>query len=295
MFRYAQLVTAEVVFSDEVAKCRREFRTLRSDAEDESKTIAIFKDGSSVTGHLMIAADGANSLVRESVFAGGQGEAHQVAYGGVNMHVCYKDAETSKYLRSFLNPILAIGVHSRGYWLWMSVQDVPDPERPEDWTFQLQWTWKLSPETEYLSDQDLGKLKAEADTFAEPWKTAWTKIPEGTRVPANRISVWHPMPITDPEFVGKVGLVGDAAHAMSFHRGQGMNHGIADVLKLTQVLTDVKRCDKLLGEAVREYEVEMVQRASEEVNVSKMNTEMVHDWERLRESPFMQRGGDKNK
>lgn len=288
-------MNADIAPSDEITKYGREFRTLRADAENDSKVIAIFKDGTSATGNLIIAADGANSLVRESVFAGGQGEAHQVAYGGVNMHVCYKDAETSKYLRSFLNPILAIGIHPRGYWLWMSVQDVPDPGRPEDWTFQLQWTWKLSPETEYLSDQDLGKLKNEAgEVFGEPLKTAWTKIPEGTRVPANKISVWHPMPITDPEFSGKVGLVGDAAHAMSFHRGQGMNHGIADVLKLAQVLTDVKRGEKVLVDAVKEYEVEMVQRAGEEVNVSKMNTEMVHDWERLKESPFMQRGGDRN-
>lgn len=212
------------------------------------------------------------------------------------MHVQYQDAEIAHLLRKSLSPIQCIGVHPKGYWLWMSVQDVPNPEKPEDWTFQLQWTWKLGPETESLTALDLGNLKAEAEkSFAEPFKTAWTRIPDGTRVPANRISVWPPQSISEETFRGKVALLGDAAHAMSFHRGQGVNHGIADALKMVEVLERVDKREMSLKDALREYEDEMIKRAGEEVSISMMNTEMMHDWEKLMQSPFMQRGGDKNK
>ena len=60
------------------------------------------------------------------------------------------------------------------------------------------------------------------------------------------------------------------------------------------MLTSVSDQDGLRA-AVNDYEAEMIARAGEEVRVSKLNTEMMHDWARLKESPFMQRGGDKNK
>lgn len=212
------------------------------------------------------------------------------------MHVCYQDADTARKLSAALTPIQAIAVHPKGYWLWLSLQDVPDPDKPEDWEFQLQWTWKTGEDTATLATLDLETLKKEAEAeFGEPYRTAWLNIPGGTRVPANKISVWHPQAIPEGPFKGNVVLVGDTAHAMSFHRGQGLNHGIADACKIVEVLEAVSGGKKALADAVQEYEDEMVKRAGEEVAVSMMNTEMMHDWPRLMESPFMQRGGDKNK
>lgn len=212
------------------------------------------------------------------------------------MHLCYHSTAIATFIREAFTPIQAIGIHPQGYWLWLSIQNVLDPEKPEDWEFQLQWTWKTSASTAALAELDLEKLQAEAgEAFGEPFKTAWTRIPAGTRVPGNKISVWTPLPVPDEAMGGRVALLGDAAHAMSFHRGQGMNHGIADAVKLTEVLGSVK--EGLMGqtEAVLEYEAEMIKRAGEEVKVSLMNTEMVHDWDRVKDSPFMQRGGDKNR
>lgn len=191
---------------------------------------------------------------------------------------------------------MAIAAHPRGYWLWVSVQDVPDPEKPEDWSFQLQWTWKLGPGTEALAQIDLAKLKQEAqECFAEPFRTAWLSIPDGTAVPGNKISVWQPSPVPENARDGQVALVGDAAHAMSFHRGQGLNHGINDAVSLVELLGEAGKGMRSQEEAVLAYEAEMIERAGDEVKISKMNTEMMHDWDRLVQSPFMQRGGDKNR
>ncbi|KAK4495344.1 hypothetical protein PRZ48_013675 [Zasmidium cellare] len=277
--------------SGELLKYGKEFRTFRT-LEGDPTVTAHFLYNTTYTGTLIVAADGANSDVRQAVFPSGQGASQQVSYGGVKMHVKYNNAEIALFLRKFLSPIQAIGVHPKGYWLWLSVQDVPEPDKPEDWTFQLQWTWKIGVETTELN---LEKLKAEAESsFAEPFKTAWTKIPSDTRVPANRITTWPPRAIPADIFQGKVALLGDAAHPMTFHRGQGMNHGIADAVKLVQVLEKVNASETTLAEAMEEYENEMIRRAGEEVKISKMNTEMMHDWEKFLGSPFMQMGGNKN-
>ena len=159
--------------------------------------------------------------------------------------------------------------------------------------FQLQWTWKLDSHTSGLGAMKLEALQEEAaEAFAGEFRTAWLSIPEGTAVPANRISVWEPKAVGEAEYVGRVVLVGDAAHAMSFHRGQGLNHGINDAVTLCRELADAAVGAKTVRDAVLSYEQEMVGRAGEEVRISKANTEMMHDWERLKDSPFMQRGGD---
>lgn len=255
-----------------------------------------FSDGTTARGLILVAADGASSKARSLVFPGPAGLAHQVPYGGVNMHVRYGNADIARHLRKFASPIQCIGVHPRGYWLWLSIQDVADLENPEDWIFQLQWTWKLESSASTLGDMKLESLQKEAsEAFGEPFRTAWLRIPEDTTVPANRISVWDPMPVTDATYSGRVALVGDAGHAMSFHRGQGMNHGINDAVTLCNELAEAAAGRKDMHDAVKSYETEMIARAGEEVRISRINTEMMHDWQRLKESPFMQRGGDKNK
>ncbi|WPA97590.1 uncharacterized protein RHO25_002200 [Cercospora beticola] len=107
------------------------------------------------------------------------------------------------------------------------------------------------------------------------------------------ISIWEPFPIPNEAWNGRIALVGDAGHAMSFHRGQGLNHGIADALKLVEALVEVELGVMTHKEAVLEYEKVMIYRAGQEVKISKLNTEMMQDWEKFMASPFMERGGDK--
>ena len=74
-------------------------------------------------------------------------------------------------------------------------------------------------------------------------------------------------------------------------RGQGLNHGIADAANLTQLLRSVKEGSKNHEAAVSEYMNELVPRAGEEVKMSVVNTDMLHDWEKLLDSPFLKAGG----
>ncbi|GIZ38812.1 hypothetical protein CKM354_000221300 [Cercospora kikuchii] len=265
--------------------------------QDNGHIQATFSNGQKAIGTLIIGADGANSTLRTLAFSSSPtASAIRLPYGGINTTIQYPTSSIAKHIRSHLSPLMAIGVHPRGYWLWLSIQSVPDPKDPSTWTFQLQWTWPLSNPTLAMNEPNLKTLKAEAAaiTFAEPFKTAWTAIPDDSPIPINRISAWEPIPIPNEAWNGKIALVGDAAHAMSFHRGQGLNHGIADALKLVEALVEVELGVMTHKEAVLEYEKVMIYRAGQEVKISKLNTEMMHDWAKFMASPFMERGGDKN-
>jgi hypothetical protein len=65
-----------------------------------------------------------------------------------------------------------------------------------------------------------------------------------------------------------------------------LNHSITDVGKLVGFLA--LEADQKL--AIDKYEDEMKARAGEEVQISVMNTAMLHDWEKVMKSPLMKAG-----
>jgi 2-polyprenyl-6-methoxyphenol hydroxylase-like FAD-dependent oxidoreductase len=254
-------------------------------SNDGSSVTAHFANGTSATGTMIIGTEGAQSKVRMSVFGEEQGKTHRVPISAVNLHVCYNDAEKAKFVRQH-HPIMTMGIHPDGYWLWVSIQDVPDPEDPATWVFQLQSTWNTVEGEEVA---DLAALKKRAETYGEPFRSANLWIPEGTPIFENKLSYWIPEPWDTHN--NRVVLAGDAGHPMTFQRGQGLNHGIADARSIVLKLKAVKAGETTLHEAVDEYVKEMVERAGDEVKTSKENTMMLHDWNRMQDSPIMQRGG----
>lgn len=253
-------------------------------SDDGREVAAHFADGTSATGTLVIGADGAQSQTRSTVF-GEAGAAKRVPYSAVNLHVCYNDAEKAKFVRQ-MHPIMTHGIHPDGYWLWISIQDVPDPEDPATWVFQLQSTWK-SVEGEDVAN--LENLKRRAATYGEPFRSANLWIPEGTRIYENKLSYWEPIPWDTKN--GRILLAGDAGHPMTFQRGQGLNHGIADAKSIVSKLKAAVDGRFTVEEALAAYQAEMVERAGDEVRLSLQNTEMLHDWSRMKDSPLMQKGG----
>ncbi|KAI9799606.1 MAG: hypothetical protein M1833_003921 [Piccolia ochrophora] len=253
-----------------------------------SGVTATFKDGTSYTGSLVVGTDGAHSVVRRSILGPEKAQASSVPFTATNMLAQYGDAEKALYVRQ-CHPIMAMGIHPDGYWLWISIQEVPDPDKPETWSFQLQATWKKKEGEDCTS---LANLKARAETFGEPFKSAFLWLPEDTRVYENKLSYWVPIDWDDRN--GRAIIAGDAAHPMTFQRGQGLNHGIADASQIVTQLTRAATHECTLQDAVAAYKHEMIARAAEEVLISKENTEMLHDWTRMQDSPLMKRGGDPN-
>jgi len=63
---------------------------------------------------------------------------------------------------------------------------------------------------------DLKALKEKAQTFCEPFKSANLWIPEGTKLFANFLGYWLPIPWDNRN--GRITLVGNAAHPMTFRK-----------------------------------------------------------------------------
>lgn len=252
---------------------------------DRPTVTAHFADDTTATGALLIGTDGAQSKVRSCIFGVTDAATKRVPYTAINLHVCYNDAGKALFVRQ--NPIISMGIHPGGHWQWISVQDVPDANDPATWVFQLQSTWESVDGEEGVGT--LENLKKHAEGYGEPFRSANLWIPECTKVFENKLSYWEPKAWDSRG--GRVLLAGDAAHPMTFHRGQGLNHGIADARRVVLGLKEAVLGKVGLGEMVEGYQKEMIERAGDEVRLSLMNTEMLHDWERVKESPLMKVGG----
>ncbi|KAL1392045.1 monooxygenase [Phyllosticta capitalensis] len=257
-------------------------KTLKGIQYRDESVVAMFEDGTEAVGTLLVGADGAQSRVRMNLF-GEKGKAKGIPYSAINMHIEYKDAEKAQFVRS-IHPIMSHAVHPDGYWIWISIQDVPDPNDPSTWMFQLMSTWKAREGENVTS---LEALREKARHFAEPFRSAVEWIPEGTRVFENKVSCW----ITEPwdNHQGRIVLAGDAAHPMTFQRGQGLNHCIADASKLKKCIKEAASGTKTWVDAIDEYQREIVERGGDEVKTSLANTAMLHDWSRVVQSPLFQR------
>ncbi|KAF2858090.1 putative monooxygenase [Piedraia hortae CBS 480.64] len=251
--------------------------------------IATFKDGTLVKGSLIVGADGPRSKVRE--FAMGSAEKAAVSRFPIwhhNLTVCYRDAEKARYLRREF-PTSYLALSNRSFHAFQSISSMPEgPEHPESWIFHLAMAWNGNPDHSLSYAERLALIKEKSQSLAEPARSAFLWIPEDTLVHRADISYW----ITQPweNHGGRLTLLGDAAHPMPPYRGQGLNHCVCDTSELLAAFDEVCNYKSSLEQAISKYEADLVPRGSEEVKCSVENGKMLHDWDKVRESPVFKDG-----
>ncbi|KAF2727589.1 FAD/NAD(P)-binding domain-containing protein [Polyplosphaeria fusca] len=267
-------------------------------SEDGKSVTAHFSDGTSTNGSLLVGADGARSTTRQLLLGPEKGVVNPLSYGATFIHSKFT-SEQAVYLRSF-HPLFLATAHPRNHFGFFGMQDAADPNDPSTWTFffYISWHSSLSEQeaTKHWTDaQRLAQQKEFAKNFCDPWKSAYEWC-------ADDASAWY-MGMTDwdpgreghqwDNHGGRVTLVGDACHPMTYQRGQGLNHSITDAGKLRDVLVAVREGGdtKPLVDA---FEHEMIKRAGDEVRTSTANTMMLHDWDKVMQSPFFTKGMKKN-
>ena len=273
---------------------------------DEEGVTVRFADGTSASGTLVVGADGAQSKVRETAM----GSAEKAAttpfpIWHMNMTVCYGDAEKARLVRSEF-PTSFLALSQRSFHAFQSISSMPDgPEHPESWVFHLAMAWRDTARHDLSYEERLAIIKEKATNLAEPARSSFVWIPEGTQVHKADISYW----ITEPwdNHKGRLTLMGDAAHPMppckyclnsfsiqplmlSIDRGQGLNHCIADVFSLVAQAKQAINGETTWNSAISRYEEELVPRGSEEVKCSIENGIMLHDWEKVKQSPVFNTG-----
>ncbi|KAL4912425.1 monooxygenase [Aspergillus aurantiobrunneus] len=251
--------------------------------------VVTFSDGSIVSGSILVGADGPRSKVRE--FAMGSAEKAAVSRFPIfhtNMTVTFNDAEKARYVRQRF-PTSYLALSDRSFHAFQSISSMPDgPDHPETWVFHMAMAWFAEYDRPLTYEERLDIIREKAQSLAEPARSAFTWIPDETRVHKADISYWVSEPWDNRQ--GRLTLVGDAAHPMPPYRGQGLNHCICDVFNLRNGLLEVPKDSSTLVDLVTAYEAEMVPRGREEVKCSVENGYMLHDWEKVQESPVFRQG-----
>jgi len=259
---------------------------------DGNSVTAVFEDGEHTTGRLVIGADGSRSTVRKIILNPDLAAPLRLPYSSTFVQAKYT-REQALFLRSF-HPLFIAAPHPDGLFAFFGLQDAPEVDKPEDWTFFFYISWNSPVEKQieeaktFGNKERLAQVKKLSKGYTEPWKSAFEWVADDQPAWYFDLAVWDPS-LPEHEWDtrnGRVTLAGDAAHPMTYQRGQGLNHSIADAGKLVESLAS--ESNQL--SAIQNYETEMMDRAGEEVRSSVTNTTMLHDWNKVLESPVMRAG-----
>ncbi|KAK0740157.1 hypothetical protein B0T18DRAFT_439943 [Schizothecium vesticola] len=254
---------------------------------------ATFTDGTKESGTMLIGADGAHSAVRNFLFQSSPQDAELLDTPIVASETVAKfdDADVALALRE-IHPLAYITINPNGVFSFASTQDCSATD-PADWTFAVIMTWRsdenlsAAPKSHQEIHDDMIR---HSQDLTWPFKEAATALRSGS-VPfwQGRMTYWPTKPWDG--YGGRVTLAGDAAHAMTFHRGQGLGNAIADAAVLQQYLQAMNgHTSEELAKAVRAYEAEMWPRGYGAVMGNLENTLALHDWDTVMKSPIVTGG-----
>ncbi|KAF2436516.1 putative monooxygenase [Tothia fuscella] len=262
---------------------------------DRTTVTAKFEDGSSETGTMIVGADGARSVTRNLIVGLDSSASCRIPYAATFAQASFTQ-EQAIQLRSFHALYLA-GIHPDGYFSFFGMQDATDAEKPETWIFFFYISFGSTLEeqdkmAQWSNAEKLRLVKQKARQYADPWKSAYEWLPDDHPVWYMGFTDWDPGAEGHhwDNHGGLVTLAGDAAHTMTYQRGQGLNHSITDASKIVKAVKSVISREKSQEEAIKIYEEEMICRAGNEVRMSTQNTAMLHNWEQVLQSPLMRRG-----
>jgi 2-polyprenyl-6-methoxyphenol hydroxylase-like FAD-dependent oxidoreductase len=269
-------------------------------ADDGQSVTAHFTDGTSATGALLVGADGARSTTRRILLGPDQAAIHRLPYAATFVQKRFT-REQALFLRKF-HPLYLATAHPNGHFGFFGLHDIADANDPTTWTFFFYISWNSSvaeqDATAHWTDaQRLAQQKQFAKAFVEPWKSAFEWTPDDHPVWYFGMTDWDPGLEGHrwDNHEGRVTMVGDAVHPMTYQRGQGLNHSITDAGQLRDVLVRLWQSDPVTRNAeqerlITEFENQMIARAGEEVRTSTLNTTMLHDWAKVLQSPLFQGG-----
>ncbi|KAF5520813.1 FAD-dependent monooxygenase cctM [Colletotrichum aenigma] len=244
------------------------------DASGERVT-ATFENGEVVRVDVFVGADGAKSVVRDHLVDGDAKELDRVPLISTNIGCRY----TAQWLF----------IRTKTLCFFLAVADVPDPEDPETWEFQVAlslWSTEDPPET---NEDRMKYLKKLAEPYCEPYRSAALWVPDDTYIPRDKYAEWKRIAPWN-NFGGRVTVAGDAAHPMCPFRGPGLNNALQDAGNLVKAIAAVQQGRQTLAAAIDEYDAEVYQRGKGEIEISEESMFGLHHYSAIKGSPIDRMG-----
>ncbi|KAL7924888.1 hypothetical protein ACQKWADRAFT_286263 [Trichoderma austrokoningii] len=211
-------------------------KALRDFTTNSNGTVsALFDDGASCTGALLVACDGGQSRVRRTLFPDESKLAMQLPVRTMGVKISLTAAQIEPVRKLDLFFLQGTSPLNNSF-MYISVLDVPGNQidsNPDIFLCQLHLSWPY-PCNGALIDvpaTNAGRYElmvSFAKTWAEPFRSlVLNNVRPDT--PIKRLDVMDWAPPVGLRSKGRAVLMGDAFHLMSMYRGEGANHAIVDV------------------------------------------------------------------
>ena len=264
---------------DEVVRFGKRFTRL--ERLEDGRVTAHFADGTSDTGDVLVAADGAGSRVRAAVRPGDEPRdlGVRTIFARIPMARAFSEG-----LAEILRDRFTYVIGSDGAHLGLMSMTFRTPPQ-----MAAEWLWpelKLEPAEDYF----MGVFNVHRDEQGLDDEKFFKLSGAGLRdLVLDRTVGWHPalhgiFSYADPSTVyavplraavpvepwepGPVAGLGDAIHAMPPSGGVGANTAVRDADVLSRALGTVGRGEAALAEAIDRYQREMTGYANESVDLS---------------------------
>jgi 2-polyprenyl-6-methoxyphenol hydroxylase-like FAD-dependent oxidoreductase len=229
-----------------------------------------------MSADVIVGADGLHSAVRTSIIGDKVEELSIVNLSASREISAEEHAEFIKYSPTHA---MMYGEKKDGHDgvvnLFYSVSDISPDKKRVNVRWILSWDktsiYKDIPDTQ----EGLRDLANEmAQGYTDPFKSLVQNTDPSEKYWLGMICQYMP----DPSWNGKeqVTLVGDAMHAMTPYRGEGLNHAILDIVKLGEQLVKAHHGEQTVGEAIAMYEEEAIARGRKAVQASFEMAASVH-------------------
>lgn len=249
---------------------------------------AHFANGARETGTLIVGADGAHSAVRRELFGQEKGKPTSLDLTFLALTARYSDPEQARFVAA-AHPVFCL-IAADEEIVFMAIQDVPDPDRPETWAIQLYMNWPGRDESITTNEGRQKEMRRRASKLAEPFRSAFLWLPEDMEIKYNDLAAWIPSPWDSHG--GRVTLAGDAAHAMPPHRGQGLNQAIQDAENLVEAMKALHQNGGDQSTIIQAYSDEVVERGGKETRLSLESSRSI-TLEAFKNGPWIKHGLNK--
>lgn len=230
----------------------------------EQKVIAYFEDGSSTQGNVLVGCDGIHSRTRTIMMPNFPKPKYTgtALVGGISNESMENPLTPSMYHMTFgKNAHFGHLIEKSGEKLWWTY--VPYPEELARENKEKSWDeWKIKLLELHKDDHLLIKQSIESTT------ETFLNLPIYN---IEHLPTWHNGPVC---------LIGDAAHAISPHAGQGASMAMEDAIVFAKCLRDIPNKEKAfeLFEKIRKERAEKIVKLAQQLGNMFSMTNPIQKW-----------------